>query len=174
MTQSFRLAPMSPFIRWLTWILLALPAAFVAAALTSTKSFGLIWAALLLAGLYAAVWVWWRPSRFEVSPQGLVVVFPGRRRVLAASDIASAAPLSRLGFHQQFGRAMRVGVGGLWGGFGWLWTRNGWVEFYVSTLDRYVLIRRHRRIPLLISPQDPEQMVVALEQHIPGLNAAAP
>lgn len=159
---------MSPLIRWLTWILLALPAAFAAAGLANPHSVGLLWIALLLAGLYGVVWIWWRPSRFEVSPAGLVVVFPGRRRVVAATEIASVSPLSRLEFHQQFGRAIRVGVGGLWGGFGWLWTSNGWVEFYVSTLDRFVLIRRTGRSPLLLSPDQPERMVAAIMQHLPG------
>ncbi len=53
--------------------------------------------------------------------------------------------------------------------FPWWWTRNGWVEFYVSTSDRYVLIRRHRRVPRLISPQNAEQMVATFKAQIPTL-----
>jgi hypothetical protein len=173
MTQSFRLAPMAPLIRWLTLLLCALPVAFVAAALANPASLALLWVALLLAALYAAVWIWWRPSRFAVSARGIELMFPGRRRRIAAASITAAAVLDRAAFTRQFGRALRVGAGGLWGGFGWLWTSNGWVEFYVSALDRYVLVRRHGHMPLLISPEDPEAMVAALEAQIPRLKEVA-
>jgi hypothetical protein len=166
MTETFRLAPMAPFIRWLTWLLWALPAGLAVAALANPRSVGLLWIALLLAVLYLAVWIWWRPGRFEVSERGLVLVFPGRRATIAISDIESASVVDPKAFRQQFGLALRVGAGGLWGGFGWLWTRNGWVEFYVSALDRYVLIRRRRRIPLLISPEEPQRMVAMLERQV--------
>jgi len=53
--------------------------------------------------------------------------------------------------------------------FRWLSPRNGWVEFYVSMLDRNVLIRRHRRIPLWISARNAVQMVMALKSKIPTL-----
>ena len=172
MTQAFRLAPMAPLIRALTWLLWALPVGFAVAAVASPRGLGLLWLALLLLLLYGAVWVWWRPSRFEVSSLGVTLVFPGRRRTIPVLDIVAANVLTRQAFRDQFGRAVRVGVGGLWGGFGWLRTGGGWVEFYVSSLDRYVLIRRQRHLPLLISPEHPEQMVAALQQHVPGLGAS--
>jgi hypothetical protein len=168
MTETFRLAPMAPFIRWLTWLLWALPVGFAVVALASPRSAGLLWVALLLAVLYGAVWIWWRPGRFEVSAQGLALVFPGRRTMIAISDIESASVFDPKAFREQFGLALRVGAGGLWGGFGWLWTRKGWVEFYVSALDRYVLIRRRRGIPLLISPEQPQRMVAMLERQLPA------
>ena len=168
MTETFRLAPMAPFIRWLTWLLWALPAGFAVAALASPRSVGLLWIALLLGVLYGAVWIWWRPGRFEVSARGLVLVFPGRRAAIPISDIESVSVVDPKAFRQQFGLALRVGAGGLWGGFGWLWTSKGWVEFYVSALDRYVLIRRRRRIPLLISPEQPQRMVAMLERQLPA------
>ena len=92
MTQTFRLAPMSPLIRWLTWLLSALPMGFAVAPVANRGSAGL------------------------------------------------------------------------------LWTSNGWVECYVPTLDRYVLIRRRRGIPLLLSTAQPEQMAAAVRQQIPTLN----
>jgi hypothetical protein len=162
---------MAPFIRWLTWLLWALPVLFVLTALASRGSHGLLWVALLLVVLYLAVWIWWRPGRFEVSARALVLVFPVRRARIAISDIESASVVDSKAFRDQFGLALRVGAGGLWGGFGWLWTRNGWVEFYISALDRYVLIRRRSRIPLLISPEDPERMVAMLEQQLAAVRA---
>lgn len=52
---------------------------------------------------------------------------------------------------------MRIGAGGLWGGFGWLWTsRKGMVEFYVSRTDGFVLITRPNHLDILITPSTPE------------------
>ena len=59
--------------------------------------------------------------------------------------------------------AGRIGVGGLWGGFGWLWTRGrGMVEFYVSRTDGLVIVERRGGRALLFTPQDPEEFVDAL------------
>jgi hypothetical protein len=158
---------MTPFIRWLTYLLCALPVAFLWAAGQGAQSHLLQAIALLLLALYAAVWMWCRPARFDVSVQGIELVFPGRRRRIAAASIEAAEVVTGRGFRDRFGHAMRVGVGGLWGGFGWLWTSKGWVEFYVSGSDRFVLVRRHGHMPLLISPQDPEAMAAAVQEQIP-------
>jgi hypothetical protein len=54
----------------------------------------------------------------------------------------------------------RVGAGGLWGGFGWLWTeKRGIVQMYVSRTDRFVWIERGAERPWLISPENPEAFV---------------
>jgi hypothetical protein len=64
---------------------------------------------------------------------------------------------------RQVGWGMRVGAGGLWGGFGWLWTtRRGIVQMYVSRLDRFVWIERGGERPWLITPDRPEMFVAAL------------
>jgi hypothetical protein len=77
--------------------------------------------------------------------------------------VAGARVLSGREFRDRVGFAMRIGAGGLWGGFGWLWTsRRGIVEFYVSRLDGYVLLERCSGRPLLFTPADPEGMVEAL------------
>ena len=65
--------------------------------------------------------------------------------------------------HQELGKTMRIGVGGLWGGFGWLWTRRGLVNFYVSRSDGLVLIERRTARPILITPEKPEMMLQALD-----------
>jgi hypothetical protein len=68
-------------------------------------------------------------------------------------------------FRDEHGWAMRIGAGGLWGGFGWLWTsRRGLVEFYVSRLDGYVLLERRTGRPLLFTPVEPERVASALSE----------
>jgi hypothetical protein len=42
---------------------------------------------------------------------------------------------------------LRIGVGGLWGVFGWLWTRRGLVEVYVSRTDGWCSWSAGRGVP---------------------------
>jgi hypothetical protein len=91
-TTRFRLAPMSPLILVLTLFLLALPAAFLA--LSTKRGSWLALPALLLLGIYAWVWLWFRPTFFEVHPGVLEVIWPLRRRQLRREEI-SAAPSVR-------------------------------------------------------------------------------
>ena len=165
---SFPLAPMASSIRLLTGMMLAIPALFAGAALTGRANEVLLWAALILVGVYASVWIWLRPARFEVGTDGLRLRFPGRTRLVSGPSIARVRVLDPGQFRSEFGWAIRVGVGGLWGAFGWLWTRGGWVELYISRLDRYLLIERRGAIPLLLTPADPDSMRAALRALTPG------
>jgi hypothetical protein len=158
------LAPMSGAIRAITVFLLGIPAAFVGLPLAGVAPSLLLWVGLAIVALYAATWIWWRPTAFEVGPGGLSVVFPGRTRRIPAHDLATARTLTSREFLGEFGLALRIGSGGLWGGFGWLWTRRrGMVELYVSRLDRYLLIERRAGRPLLVTPADPDGLLRALE-----------
>jgi hypothetical protein len=162
---TFRLAPMSRGIRILTWILLAMPVALVASGLRAPAPAGtlLVIVGLGTAALYAAVWLGWRPTGFEVSPDGLRIRFPAWTRLVPRADLARARALTSDEFKREFGFALRIGVGGLWGGFGWLWTRGrGLVEFYVSRVDGLVLVERRRGRPLLVTPVDPDGFVRSL------------
>jgi hypothetical protein len=59
--------------------------------------------------------------------------------------------------------AFFVGAGGLWGGFGWLWTeRRGIAQMYVSRTEGLVWIERRGGRPWLITPEEPEAFVRAL------------
>jgi hypothetical protein len=163
MTASFPLAPMSRGIGILTGVLLGIPLLLLALAwsVPGLSVFSAVAAAMV--ALYAAIWIWWRPTGFEVSPEGLRIRFPGRSRLLPARDLAGARPLASGELRSEVGLALRIGVGGLWGGFGWLWTQHrGLVEFYVSRLDGLVWIERHGGRPLLVSPADPSGLVRAL------------
>ena len=118
-----------------------------------------------MGALYAWIWLRWRPSGFEVSADGLTIRFPLGRRQVVARDIASVRVLAVATFREEFGLALRIGVGGLWGGFGWLWTsQRGLVEFYISRLDGFVLVERRAGRPLLVTPQSPEELVDALSE----------
>ncbi|MEW5742564.1 MAG: hypothetical protein AB1938_26840, partial [Myxococcota bacterium] len=64
----------------------------------------------------------------------------------------------------RFGWALRVGVGGLFGGFGWLYTSKGWVEMDISRTDGLVLLTFSNRIPLLVSPEAPAGFIVAVRE----------
>jgi hypothetical protein len=159
--STFPLAPMSPLIRGLTLVLLALPLAFLAAA-----AFGKPPAAvpgLLLVAVYAWVWLRFRPGRFLVHPDALEVVWPLKRRRIPLSEIASVRLVGKEELRRDLGWAMRVGAGGLWGGFGWLWTqRRGIVQMCVSRTDGLVWIERIDNRPWLITPDAPANFVRAL------------
>jgi len=112
-----------------------------------------------IAAVYALIWLYFRPSRFELSPTHLRIVWPIRSYRLAMSDISDVEILSGTEFRSRYGWAMRVGAGGLWGGFGLLVTRRGKLRFYVSRLDGYVLVHSRSELGLLITPERPADFV---------------
>lgn len=162
--QRFGLAPMSADIRALTGIALVAP---LGLGLAAALARGPVQTVLLAVSgfvllLYASVWLLCRPTAFEVDAGGLGIRWPLRSRRIAARDIARAETLSRDAFRRDFGWAMRIGAGGLWGGFGWLYTRQGMLDLYVSRTDRLVLVRLHAGRPLLLTPEGDERFVAAL------------
>ena len=163
MERRFALAPMSRAIAVLTAVGWLVPALFVGLAIAGVAAPFLLGLGALVALLYAAIWIWWRPGAFVVSGAGLELRFPGRRLAVPGHELTGARQIDAAGFRREFGLALRVGAGGLWGGFGWLWTRRGgWVEFYVSRTDGFVLLTRRGGTPLLLTPEDPEGFVEAL------------
>jgi len=158
---SFPLAKMSPSILTLTLVLFVLPVGFLAGALLEGQV--LFVPAVLLIALYAWVWLRLRPSRFIVHRRGLEVVWPLRRREIAREEISSARTVERQELKKEIGWGIRIGAGGLWGGFGWLWTkRRGLVQMYISRTDGFVWIETVRGRPWLITPENSEAFVSAL------------
>ena len=155
---------MSASIRVLTSFVIALPLGFLAIAIGVEGAFGLVFIAALLGLLYGWIWLWWRPSGFEVLPNALVIHFPLRRRSTPRSELVSTEHFARgAELREHLGFAVRIGAGGLFGGFGWLWTRNlGLVEFYVSRTDDLVLIERQGKRPLLVTPERTSEFCDAL------------
>ena len=172
---SFRLAPMSPMIRGLTRILLAIPLAFVAAALFGTSR--LAGPAVLVVTLYSWVWLRFRPTMFVVRQDVLEVIWPLKRRQIERVNITGVRTIDNKELRREVGWGVRVGAGGLWGGFGWLWTqRRGIVQMSISRTNDFVWIELANGRPWLITPEHPEAFVRALssesnavaQQSVPG------
>jgi hypothetical protein len=157
---SFRLAPMSAAIRVLTAVLLTIPAGLLAAAGVGYRP--LAYPALMMIAIYCWVWLRFRPTHFRVRPEGVEVVWPLKRRLIPRRDISSVQLIDLRGLKREIGWGVRVGAGGLWGGFGWLWTtRCGVVQMYISRADGMVWIERAGDRPWLITPEQPELFVQA-------------
>jgi hypothetical protein len=131
--------------------------------------------ALLLVALYAWIWLRFRPTRFVVRPDALEVIWPLRRRRIGRDSIASVRRIDGRELRRDAGWCLRVGAGGLWGGFGWLWTqRRGIVQMYVSRTDDFVWIERVGDRPWLITPEQPAAFVHALSSGRPAPGARTP
>ena len=160
--MTFRLAPMDFLMRLLTLALLALPPLFLAIAVLGNR--WLLIPAAFLVAVYVWIWLWFRPARFIVHPRVLEIVWPVRRRTIPREDVVAVRLLDKHELRREVGWAMRGGAGGLWGGFGWLWTqKRGIVRMYISRTDGLVWIERRDDRPWLITPERPEAFVRALE-----------
>jgi hypothetical protein len=159
--MRFTLAPMCRLIRVLTILMAALPAAFLIAGAQGSR---VLWsAAVVIVLVYGWVWTRFRPTAFVVHPRALEIVWPLKRAEIRRDQITSVRLVGRQELRREVGWGMRVGAGGLWGGFGWLWTsRRGIVQMYVSRLDGFVWIERGGERPWMITPERPEAFVNAL------------
>lgn len=156
--KSYALAPMSKDIRILTLVCLVVPPGLAAGALLGVRE--LFIPLLLILPIYAWVWLFFRPTRFVLHPDTLEVVWPLKRRQFARKSIVSAHILDARGLKDEVGWGMRVGAGGLWGAFGWLWTRRrGIVQMYISRTDQLLWLERGGERPWLISPERPEEFL---------------
>lgn len=127
---------MSALIRMLTVALLALPFIFLAAAVSGRAPPTV--PALLVMAIYGWVGVRFRPTRL-VRPEALEVRWPLKHRAIRRADTAEIRPFDRQELRRQVGWCVGVGAGGLWGGFGWLWTyRPGLVQMSISRVEGFV------------------------------------
>lgn len=162
--RSFPVAKTAVVFAVMTGFVLVIPVAFFFIGLTAPE----VRAAMNLAGalvlaMSVATWLWARPSRFEVDGDALVVVWPLRTRRVARRDVSRVRVLDKRAAEELMGRAVRVGVGGLFGVFGLLKTdRLGWVGCYITTLEPLVLVELREGRPLLVSPSDAEGFAAAL------------
>lgn len=162
--QQFPLAPMSLSLLVMTVMLLSFPLGFLALASRAPRGIAVILAgsALMMIVLYALVWLLGRPTRFEVDPLGLRIIWPLRSSLLPRENIVSAAELSFKELRQRYGYGVRIGAGGLWGGFGLLRTPQETFEMWISRTDQVVLVRLKTGRSVLITPADPARLVSAL------------
>ncbi len=161
LANSFRLAPMSPVILIVTLVLLTLPVGFFVAALAGARFHAA--PCFIVTAIYVWIWLRFRPTRFVVHERSLEVVWPLKRREIPRCSISEVRLLNRDALRKEIGWGMRVGAGGLWGGFGWLWTKHrGIVQMYISRTDGFVWIDRKDGRPWLITPEQPDSFVRAL------------
>ena len=155
----FLLAPMTAGIRVLSAILLLVP---VGLAVGVASGAGVLAGPLVLvAAIYGWIWLLFRPGAFVIHPDFVEVVWPLKRRTIPRAGILSCRILGVEELRREVGWGARVGAGGLWGGFGWLWTRRrGIVQMYISRTDAFVWIERgSEERPWLITPERPEEFV---------------
>lgn len=161
MKKVFRLAPMSVGLAVLTWGCFLLPALCLVAALAAPPPVrsGLFATTALMSLVYASVWFGFRPSRFELDERTLRIVWPLRARAIERVDIEDARIVSSSEFRRRYGNGMRIGAGGLWGGFGLLKTRRETFSMWISRTDRFVIVQLRGARPLLVTPEEPERFV---------------
>lgn len=148
-------------IRIITIVLLALPVLFVLSAVFGKAL--LIAPTILLVAIYSWVWLRFRPTQFVVHQDAVEVIWPLKRQQISRDSISEVRIVNRRDLKPEVGWGMRVGVGGLWGGFGWLLTqRRGIVQMYISRINDLVWIERTAGRPWLISPERPHEFVQAL------------
>ena len=164
MPGVFPLAPMSTSLRVLTWALFVVPAGLLYQAVQSPPDVGLVhWGVgVLVVLVYASVWFVWRPSRFEIDLDTLRIVWPTRSRTIPRTAVTDVRIVTATQFRSEYGYGMRIGAGGLWGGFGLLRMRRITFSMWISRLDRFVIVGLHGARPLLITPEEPERFAAAL------------
>jgi len=158
---AFRIADMCSTIRAVTLCLWVLPVALLLGALVA--HIGLLVLAVLVVIIYAWVWFGFRPTFFVVGPEALEIIWPLKRQLIPRASISEVTIVTAKELKTEVGWGVRIGAGGLWGSFGWLWTqRRGIVQMYVSRIDRFVWLERRPERSLLITPENPEAFVRAM------------
>ncbi len=155
---------MDTLLRVMTWICYAIPLIMLASALATPYPIRalLLGVAALIVVMYAAVWFLMRPRAFVITPDALEIEWPLRRRSISRSTIVSARILTKDQLREELGRIMRIGAGGLWGGFGLATTAKGMHELWVSRVDQMVVIGCEGRRSLLVTPEDAERFIAEL------------
>jgi hypothetical protein len=168
--REFRLAPMTWDLAILTLVLLPLPLLVGVVGPVALVGHPPAWLSSVLHGagyfvlaIYFWIWCWSRPTRFVVGHESIEIVWPLRTHTLALSGVMAARMIDRKQLRDEVGWGMRVGAGGLWGAFGYLWTaKRGLVRMYISRTDRFVWIEQGEGQPWLITPDEPEAFLRAI------------
>ena len=154
--RRFALAPMSSVFWVITLVVLSLVPLFAVLALGGAP----LWSAVvLLVVICLGTWLTVRPSCFQVTPSALIIEWPSRRREIPRTEIASVRVVTGKELRGLLGLAARVGVGGLWGTFGGLWSKKrGWVSTYVSRTDELLWVELSNGQALLLTPELPNEV----------------
>ena len=163
----FHLAPMTLDLRIMTWGLFVIPVAMLWGALSVPLAPArnvLLGTAVFVVILYASIWLAWRPSSFVLDAGGLAIAWPARSRAIPRDSIAAARIVTKEEFRREFGYGMRIGAGGLWGGFGLLKTGRETFSMWISRTDRFVLVSLRDARTLMLTPNQPERFVEAVHR----------
>lgn len=120
------------WVGWITWILLTLGSLVL----------------LLL------IWTLGRPARFEVSSDGLEIIWPGRTRKLPKAAFYEINSINTT----ELGPLAKKGcISGVFGCFGWVHSKYlSNIDAYITRYDGLVFVRLKNRRPLLLTPAEPE------------------
>jgi hypothetical protein len=164
MRSRFRLAPMSTGMLISTAIVLVIPIVLAVQVRYVPPMLRTVMAgvAVAVALVYAVIWFAMRPSAFVVGPDELELVWPVRRRTIPRADIVRVRKLAMADLKREIGYMLRVGAGGLGGGFGLAKTQLGTMELWISRTDWIVYIECRDRRSLLVTPDDPDRFVELL------------
>jgi hypothetical protein len=156
-TSSFyKTPPMCGSIRVVTFIIAAIPFLLIFFGPAENRA-GLTIVAMFFFLLIIGVWLWMRPTQYIVDSSGLTVVWPLRKYHIPRSRITRVRVLDKKQVKKEIGFAVRIGVGGLFGGFGLLWSRKrGFIRFYITRTDDFVIIEQRNDRPLLITVDNPQ------------------
>jgi cyanate permease len=165
MAAEQRNAPMAPLYVLSTGVTLAIPVIWAIMIVTVGQG---IWKTSLIviasfAALISLIWLYLRPSRYSVDGDGVRIRWYLREVRIPRAEIQNVSTIDREVLRRDFGWSARVGVGGLFGSFGLLWTsKRGWLSAYSTTTRQWVLIERKTARPILISPEQPDDFVRAV------------
>ncbi len=169
--QIFPIAPMDHRYRAYSVLVLTFAAAaigglaFAVFVTTGTWRLVFIIAACIMAIAAATVTVlvrlYSRPKHFELSDEGLRIIWPARSRKLPRNAFSEA----RLVTETELGRLSRCfGVTPLLGTFGWFRSEYmGSMDVYITRHQGLVYLRMANRHPLLLTPCDPEAFLTTLK-----------
>ena len=110
---------MSVSLKIITYIFAAFPFLFVYFGITVNLPV-LFLVSLFFYLLMVGVWLWMRPSHYIVDRRALTIVWPLRKYVVLRSSIRNIRILDKHQIKEELGFAVRIGVGGLFGGIGLL------------------------------------------------------
>lgn len=152
---------MRGLLLWLTVAMMPLP--LIVGFAGNAAGTGVLWAvSAFVVGIYLFVWLYMRPTLFELTDHSLDIVWPLRRRSIPFESIRSVESITGREFRKRYGLGYRIGAGGLFGGFGLYKTRKQTFQFYVTRLDYFVIVERSDAHPLMITPADPAQLAAEL------------
>jgi sugar phosphate permease len=146
------------------WITIGIGVLFLGlianAILQSNSSQSILLASATLLLVYGICWLY-RPVKYTVTANELIISRPIGKVIIARQDIAGVKMLER----SNISYAVRTfGVGGLFGYFGKFYnTAFGHMTWYVTRRDNPVLITTNHNKKIIVSPDQNERFAAALQ-----------